>query len=87
MKITGLHRPRGSNRSEGIVNPVWKLAEEVNLTAVSTNGASRSYDWTGANDWNKQFTAFAKAYDRMVDDVHYRIENGLQDTNIRVSGV
>lgn len=84
MQITGLHRPRGSTRAEGIVNPVWTLAEEVNLTAVSTNGASRTYDWNGVKDWNHAFTAFNKAYNRMVDDAHNRIENGKQDTNIRV---
>ena len=83
-QITGLHRPRDSTRAEGIVNPVWTLAEEVNLTTVTTDGGSRYYDQNGPNDWSKALTEFGKAYSRMVKDAHDRIEHNKPDTSIRV---
>ena len=63
---------------------MWTLAEEINLTDVSTSGGSRYYDQNGPNDWSNVASEFGKAYNRMANDAHDRIEHGRPDISMRV---
>lgn len=44
FQITGLHAAKGMLSDEPVVNPVWRLAEEVNLTTVPDGEKQLCYD-------------------------------------------
>lgn len=64
MQISGLHGTNGSYPGQGKINPIWALAEEVNLTTLSTDGGLKLYDRHGPHNWTGALQAYNAAATR-----------------------
>lgn len=71
-----------------MLNPIWTLAQEVNLTTIPTNFTKgQFYDENGPVDLSDLASigeAFEKALGRMVADTTDRVKHGKPDTSVTV---
>lgn len=66
------------------MNPIWTLAEQVNLTTASDAVQTLFYNQNGLHDWSGVLDRFSEADDRMARLGNQRIKDGKQDFSARV---